>query len=457
MTRFFGFAAICAVLAGCAAQPPSLFHEAGRGAPQIIAPRPDYPGYGAAVGKQDVPWRAKDLVADFMDLNFKSESGRRIRKLPRWEGPVRVALASEELRAYRADVEALVETIRANAPGLDLAVTDAPRGDITLRTAPRDEMQERAPEALCFFNFVGVDWPAYRDREYGEPGVDQDGRISAVTIFIPANAAPHVYRTCIFEEIMQALGPTNDLYRLEDSGFNDDEAHNAPTAFDLLMLRLLYAPELERGMDRAAARKGVAAVLRRIGHDGDRDRPGPVGEARYVHLYAKGLSDEHSVDERRRSLLEAIDFTGIDTDHDFRRGEALRALMITETNASELDAAIRHGRAAEAFFEAYPDPGSARLARVRRVLGFRYLEADEIDEAFEAFEAAEGDLAAHMLDDELALALYGKAVALARLARFVEAEEAADAALDWAAYVFGADSATLATWRRVLRSYEIGV
>jgi len=35
--------------------------------------------------------------------------------------------------------------------------------------------------------------------------------------------SPQEVRDCLHEELAQALGPLNDLYRLPDSVFNDDQ------------------------------------------------------------------------------------------------------------------------------------------------------------------------------------------------------------------------------------------
>lgn len=67
-------------------------------------------------------------------------------------------------------------------------------------------------------------------------------------------------RDCLHEEITQALGPANDLYRLPDTIWNDDNLHGVATPFDMLILRVLYQPELHSGMTRAQA----AAVLPKV-------------------------------------------------------------------------------------------------------------------------------------------------------------------------------------------------
>src|SRR5690606_11375306 len=87
-------------------------------------------------------------------------------------------------------------------------------------------------------------------------------------VFIPSDTTPQEVRDCLHEEIAQALGPLNDLYRLPDSVFNDDNFHTVLTGFDMLMLRIHYAPELANGMPRAAVMARVLEVLDRLNPGG---------------------------------------------------------------------------------------------------------------------------------------------------------------------------------------------
>ena len=56
----------------------------------------------------------------------------------------------------------------------------------------------------------------------------------------PSDASPQEARDCLHEELAQAVGPLNDLYRLPDSVFNDDNVHTVLTGFDMLMLRARF-------------------------------------------------------------------------------------------------------------------------------------------------------------------------------------------------------------------------
>ncbi len=80
-----------------------------------------------------------------------------------------------------------------------------------------------------------------------------------MAIFLPGDVSPQETRDCLHEEMAQALGPLNDLYRLGDSVFNDDNFHTVLTGFDMLVLRTYYAPDLRSGMTARAGRGPAAA------------------------------------------------------------------------------------------------------------------------------------------------------------------------------------------------------
>ena len=54
-----------------------------------------------------------------------------------------------------------------------------------------------------------------------------------VAIFIPVDISFQDVRDCLHEELAQALGPLNDLYRVSDSVYNDDNFHIILTSYDM--------------------------------------------------------------------------------------------------------------------------------------------------------------------------------------------------------------------------------
>ncbi len=143
----------------------------------------------------------------------------------------------------RLEREAGIATRRA-APG-EMA-------SITVSALPRATLEREARGAACFVIPGVAGWADWRARR-GSPATDWT-RLAArtrATVFLPSDVAPQEIRDCLHEEVAQALGPLNDLYRLPSSVFDDANMHVALTAWDMLVLRATYDPALRSGLTRA--------------------------------------------------------------------------------------------------------------------------------------------------------------------------------------------------------------
>ena len=295
------------VLACAEAPAPSIYRETDRTTPHVLTERPSFPGYGAAIASQPVPWSRRSLSQDFRRLMFYTEWGGRVPRLLRWEKPARIALADAELDAYRPFVRQLTGLIRENAPRTPVELSDARRAEITVRVAPRAAMERIAADALCFFVPIDADWSEYLAAfARGEVNWTTIDAFKAVTIFIPRYAPPHEVRSCILEEVTQALGPGNDLSALEDSIYNDDNAHVWPTSFDLLMLRLLYEPEIASGLGEAEAEDRAYRALQRLQDDFGQRRRTPDFRQRAYDAAMAGAVSAPTLGERRQFAARAI-------------------------------------------------------------------------------------------------------------------------------------------------------
>ncbi|GGL74604.1 DUF2927 domain-containing protein [Wenxinia marina] len=215
-----------------------------------------------------------EMARDILDLAFRMESGRTVPVLTRFEGPVTVTLSGAPSPALRHDLAALVARLRTEA-GIDIRPVDGRVAAITVVAVPKAELVRAVPGAACFTvpnvrswgeylalrNAPVIDWTLLRQR-------------TRAAIFLPADEAPQEVRDCLHEELAQALGPPNDLYRLPDSVFNDDNIHTILTGFDMLVLRALYAPELRSGMSEGEVAARLPAVLARLNPGGE--RPGAL-------------------------------------------------------------------------------------------------------------------------------------------------------------------------------------
>jgi hypothetical protein len=208
-------------------------------------------GFGApgALLEAARPAASGSMARDFLDLTFAMESGRRLDRFTRFEGPVTVGFTDNAPATATRDLAALVARLQGEA-GIDIRMTEGP-ARITVAFVSRSDLRRLAPSAACFVVPNVSSLAEYRQLR-GRPEVDWaliEARERAA-IFIPVDTSPQEVRDCLHEEVAQALGPLNDLYRLSDSVFNDDNFHSVLTGFDMAILRLTYAPQIATGMSR---------------------------------------------------------------------------------------------------------------------------------------------------------------------------------------------------------------
>lgn len=220
-------------------------------------------GFGAPGGLRPAaaPATGGSMARDFMDLTFAMENGRGLETFSRFEGPVTVAMTGDVPASAARDLGVLVARLQGEA-GIDISSTRGP-ATITVEFASRSDLKRLAPTAACFVVPNVGSLAEYR-RLRGSAAVDwaEVTERTRAAVFIPADTSPQEVRDCLHEELAQALGPLNDLYRLSDSVFNDDNFHSVLTGFDMAILRMTYSPSLATGMSRAevAARIGGSPV-----------------------------------------------------------------------------------------------------------------------------------------------------------------------------------------------------
>lgn len=218
------------------------------------------------------PSGSASLTRSFMDLTFAMESGRELSTFSRFEGPITVALVGDVPALAARDLGAVIERLQTEA-GIDISPATGSgtgsgsgtgTGRIVIEFAGRDELGRLAPTASCFVVPNVGSLAEYRQKR-GTDAVDWAlvNRRDTAAIFIPVDSSPQEVRDCLHEELAQALGPLNDLYRLSESVFNDDNFHSVLTGFDMQILRLTYSPELQSGMTRfeVAARIGASPQI----------------------------------------------------------------------------------------------------------------------------------------------------------------------------------------------------
>jgi hypothetical protein len=199
------------------------------------------------------------------------------------------------LAPYARDIDHLLERLRREAD-IDIAeTTDPAAAQIRVEAVPSAQMARIFPTAACFIVPGETSWREFlRRSDADRVRWSELETLGQAAIFLPADTSPQDVRDCLNEEITQALGPANDLYRVADSIWNDDNLHGIATPYNMLMLRVLYQPELASGMSRAE----VAARLPRLFHRENPTGRGLPRQARHPESRLWGSAIELALSRR---------------------------------------------------------------------------------------------------------------------------------------------------------------
>ena len=217
-----------------------------------------------------------DIARDFLDLTFSLESGRSLPVMTRFEGPITVKLEGRTTATLRSDLSQLIGRLRKEAD-IDIRQISEGRANVTIQAVSKSEIKRALPHAACFVVPNVTSISEYR-RARGAARTDWAGLTERdqLAIFLPFDTSPQDMRDCLHEELAQAIGPLNDLYRLDDSVFNDDNFHATLTGFDMLILRAYYDPSLRNGMTQLQVAERLPGILNRLNPQGNHGRIAPL-------------------------------------------------------------------------------------------------------------------------------------------------------------------------------------
>jgi hypothetical protein len=200
-----------------------------------------------------------EIIDGFFKVTFGAELGvsggvDRIRK---YDGPIRVYIDNRANPNRSEQVARVVDDVRARIRNIDLKLT-AKRNEANIVVSlVRDQDLARTIRS-----FYGID-RARRIQRSLEPQClsgfrkDESFRILHSDVILVADAGEFVFYDCIYEELLQALGPINDDTTLPWSMFNDDVRMGFFDVFDQYILNVLYDSRIRPGMTR----REVEAVL----------------------------------------------------------------------------------------------------------------------------------------------------------------------------------------------------
>jgi hypothetical protein len=426
---------------------PASQSQVTRGqAPEVSLP-PMKSFAGAAPGPAATSNTA--LARDFLELSFSLESGRPLPVFTRFEGPVTLRVTGTPPPTLEGDLARLLARLRAEA-GIDIARSRNAAASITVNAVPRREINRLLPQAACFVapnvaslaefraarSAPATDWTRLRQRE-------------RLAIFLPTDASPQEVRDCLHEELAQALGPLNDLYRLPESVFNDDNMHTVLTGFDMLVLRATYDPALRSGMTRGQVAAALPGILARINTAGQiASGPATGGDDRdWSEAIQDALGRQPDMAGRMAGADRALRLSTARGWRDSRRAFSHYAMGRVLT-AEDPDMAEEHYRAADRLYAATPGAGLQRAFVAVQLGAFAVARGDGA-EALRVIGTHADTARRHENAALLATLMLLQAEALALQGRDTEARAVRLDSMGWARYGFGPDWAVRARLREI--------
>lgn len=403
------------------------------------------------------PTRANaDMVEDLLELGFFMESGRAIPQFSRFEGPVRVVTRGEATPLAQADLDRLLARLRSEA-GIDISHASgneaaASENIVTVEFVPRRHMRAVVPAAACFVVPNVASWDEFSARRRS-PIIDWT-RISqrrAAAVFVPSDTTPQEVRDCLHEEIAQALGPLNDMYRLTDSVFNDDNFQTTLTGFDMLVLRVWNAPELRPGMTRDEVAARLPTIFNRLNPAGRRS-PGPAAgptPREWVQAIEQALSSENNLEHRRAGAMRALDLARA---QGWGGSRLALSLMLTARLAPRErgDAGLMALLTAAEIYRQLPG-GEVHVAHLDMHLAVQALASAQYESVLELTDRARPIAERTENAAFLASLAFIRAEALAQLGEGARAERLRLDSMAAARYGFGSDAAARARLDEIAR------
>jgi DUF2927 family protein len=204
--------------------------------------------------------------AEITDGFFKTAFGAEFRvsgrsdRIRKYDDPVRVYPDNRAKPDRRREVAEVVADIGARVRHLDIAMAAESRAANLIVTLVHDRDLARTIAGL-----FGRDKARQIERSLTPQCLsgfhkDENFRIDHSDAIVVVDAGEFVFRDCLYEELLQSLGPINDTDKVPWTMFNDDVQMGFFDIYDQYLLNILYDPRIRAGMTSA----DVGAVLPQV-------------------------------------------------------------------------------------------------------------------------------------------------------------------------------------------------
>lgn len=204
-----------------------------------------------------------EILDGFFKITFGAEFhvAGRVDRIRKYEAPVRIFIDNRATPDRSKQVTNTIADIRSRVRDLDIGTTDKRNEANVIVTLVRDRDLSRTIRSI-----YGIE-RARRIQNSLEPqclsGFRKDGsfRILHSDVILVADAGEFIFYDCVYEELLQALGPINDDASVPWSMFNDDVQLGFFGVYDQYLLNILYHPRIRPGMTRAEVEAMMPEIL----------------------------------------------------------------------------------------------------------------------------------------------------------------------------------------------------
>lgn len=203
------------------------------------------------------------IVEGFLKIAIGAEfsTGGRTDRIRKYDGPVRIFVENRAKPDRRRQVAEVIADIRSRVRHLDIKTVDSRARANVVVTLVRDR------DVLRTIREIYGEARAQRIQHSLVPqclsGFSKDAhdRIQRSRVIIAVDIGTEAFYHCIYEELLQALGPINDDASVPWTMFNDTAQMGFFGIYDQYLLNILYDPRVRPGMTRNEVKAVLPQVL----------------------------------------------------------------------------------------------------------------------------------------------------------------------------------------------------
>jgi hypothetical protein len=204
-----------------------------------------------------------EILKGFFAIAFGAEMriAGRVDGIRKYEVPVRVYVENRATPDRSAEVAAVIADIQSRIEHIDIAIAvDRPSANVVVRL-----LNERA-----FYPALRKAYGRDRTRKIQRSldpqclsGFRKDAtlRILHSDVFLVADRGDFIFYDCVYEELLQSLGPINDTDKVPWTMFNDGVQMGFFDIYDQYILNILYHPKVRPGMTRRQVRALLPDIM----------------------------------------------------------------------------------------------------------------------------------------------------------------------------------------------------